>query len=105
MPDQISYFHIQDLLSETVGTGSCAFDLQHFFSSRNNICGLPPLRGTLSLPLSRFSVAGSNKSWISTAAQKVLSCGVSPHPAEPGAPLKKTQINSKSLCSQTFVEW
>lgn len=62
MPDQISYFHIQDLLSETVGTGSCAFDLQHFFSSRNNICGLPPLRGTLSLPLSRFSVAGSNKS-------------------------------------------
>lgn len=96
MLDQISYFHIQDRLSETVGTGSCAFDLQHFFSSRNNICGLPPLRGTLSLPLSRFSVAGSNKSWISTAAQKVLSCGVSPILQSPEPPLRKHKLIPKA---------
>lgn len=96
MQDQIPHFHIQDLPSETVGIGSRAFDLLHFFSSRNNICGLPPLRGTLSLPLSRFSVAGSNKSWISTAAQKVLSCGVSPILQSAAPPLRKHKLIPKA---------
>lgn len=95
MQDQIPHFHIHDLVSETVGTGSCPFDLQHFFSSRNNICGPPALHGTLSLPLSRFSVSGSNKSWISAAALKVLSCGVSPILQSMAPPLRKHKLIPK----------
>lgn len=99
MQDQIPHFHIHDLLSETVGTGSCAFDLQHSFSSRNNICGLPPLHGTLSLPLSHFSVAGSNKSWIA-AALKALSCGVSPILQSTTPPLRKHKLIPKDFSAK-----